>query len=334
MNNINTRRRSSFSHRNYYYYFVLFFSCWCCSCCFEAISSSKFDIVNGDSDDDDDVGSSRTSASSRRHRSLYDPDDKKDFRTEEKNNAVSLEHRRADIYERIFEHEEKQQHLNRESMMKRAKNTNNTEEEEEEKKEKEDDDLIGIEDVRREEEEKEPRGGGGAFETKTLMTERMLVELETGYAEAMREFRERANAASLEKLNRLGEAYRNATREYFEAFEENARKVNNATMTTTDAKEVFSRRLDEYENMWIDKLGMNEFPEEPLASNAYFPEFLPTADAETLCKKFISSAKEASPHRAKRNVIQFPDVDFFNRHTWPTLGKSLSKGAPSLPSQK
>ena len=220
-------------------------------------------------------------------------------------------------------------------MMKRAKNTNNTEEEEEEKKEKEDDDLIGIEDVRREEEEKEPRGGKGAFETtKTLMTERMLVELETGYAEAMREFRERANAASLEKLNRLGEAYRNATREYFEAFEENARKVNNATMTTTDAKEVFSRRLDEYENMWIDKLGMNEFPEEPLASNAYFPEFLPTADAETLCKKFISSAKEASPHRAKRNVIQFPDVDFFNRHTWPTLGKSLSKGAPSLPSQK
>ena len=166
------------------------------------------------------------------------------------------------------------------------------------------------------------------------MMERMLVELETRYAEAMREFRERANAASLEKLNRLGEVYRNATREYFEAFEENARKVNNATMTTTDAKEVFSRRLDEYENMWIDKLGMNEFPEEPLASNAYFPEFLPTADAETLCKKFISSAKEASPHRAKRNVIQFPDVDFFNRHTWPTLGKSLSKGAPSLPSQK
>ena len=327
---------------------MLFFSWWCCSCCFEAISSSKFDIFNGDSDDDDDVGRSRTSASSRRHRSLYDPDDdKKDFRTEEENNAVSLEHRRADIYERILEHEEKQQHLTRESMMKRAKNTNNTEEEEEEEKEeKEDDDLIGIEDVRREEEEKEPRGGKGAFETtKTLMTERMLVELETGYAEAMREFRERANAASLEKLNRLGEAYHNATREYFEAFGENVKKMNNATMTTTDAKEVFSsttekdlkrvfsRRLDEYENMWKNKLGMNEFPEEPLASNAYFPEFLPTADAETLCKKFISSAKEASPHRAKRNVIQFPDVDYFNRHTWPTLG-SLSKGAPSLPSQK
>jgi len=143
---------------------------------------------------------------------LYDPDDKKDVKTEEKNNAVSLEHRRADIYERIFEHEEKQQLLNRESMMKRAKNTNNTEYEEE-KEEKEDDDLIGIEDVRREEEEKEARGGGGAFETKTLMTERMLVELETGYAEAMREFRERANAASLEKLNRLGGAYHNATRE-------------------------------------------------------------------------------------------------------------------------
>lgn len=336
MNNINTRRRSSFSHRSYYYYFVLFFCWWCCSCCFEAISSSKFDIVHGDSDDDD--GSSRTSASSRRHRSLYDPDDKKDVKTEEKNNAVSLEHRRADIYERIFEHEEKQQLLNRESMMKRAKNTNNTEYEEE-KEEKEDDDLIGIEDVRREEEEKEARGGGGAFETKTLMTERMLVELETGYAEAMREFRERANAASLEKLNRLGGAYHNATREYFEAFEENAKKMNNATMTTTDAKEVFSsttekdlkrvfsRRLDEYENMWIDKLGMNEFPEEPLASNAYFPEFLPTADAETLCKKFISSAKEVSPHRAKRNVIQFPDVDFFNRHTWPTLGKLIEGSA-------
>ncbi|CAL6321415.1 unnamed protein product [Bathycoccus prasinos] len=115
--------------------------------------------------------------------------------------------------------------------------------------------------------------------------------------------------------------------------------MNNATMTTTDAKEVFSsttekdlkrvfsRRLDEYENMWIDKLGMNEFPEEPLASNAYFPEFLPTADAETLCKKFISSAKEVSPHRAKRNVIQFPDVDFFNRHTWPTLGKLIEGSA-------
>ena len=72
---------------------------------------------------------------------------------------------------------------------------------------------------------------------------------------------------------------------------------------------------------------MNEFPEEPLASNAYFPEFLPTADAESLCKKFISSAKEASQHRAKRNVIQFPDVDFFNRHTWPTLGKLIEGSA-------
>ena len=285
-------------------------------------ASSSFDIVGGESLNHATTTTTTSVARKlapermgeriKKHRSFYDATRNEEGKREEKEEKTSssllLEHR-ANIYERMIDEEQQLQKNMMENITKARANL-------EEKKEEND----GVE-VRREEAEIERK----VTAMRTFLER--LTELETGYTEGMREFREGPNSASLEKLNRLGEAYHNATREYVEELE-NWKK----NYTTTAEKEASSKEKDqriarivEYENMWKNKLGMNEFPEEPLASNAYFPEFLPNTDAETLCKKFISFAKEVS--NQTKNIIQFPDMDFFSRHAWPTIGKLIEGSA-------
>ena len=195
-------------------------------------------------------------------------------------------------------------------------------------------------------------------ETETL---KRLIELETKYSEAMRKFRENSEASSLDQVNRLGEEYRKASEAHFEELEKAKKMVDDVSdeketlmppsspvpaapvaptpspTPITQTHEVreennnsrTNARINQYEDLWKNNLRTNEFPEEPLASNAYFPEFLPTLDAEMLCKEFINAANEEEQQQRRvgenginirtENIIEFPDTSEFGH--WPTIGK-------------
>ena len=202
-------------------------------------------------------------------------------------------------------------------------------------------------------------------ETETL---KRLIELETKYSEAMRkisrefgsvEFRpsEQIEARNIAKrARRTSRSWRRRRRWWMmfltkETLMPPSSPVPAAPVAPTPsptpirkrtkyAKKIIiveQTRINQYEDLWKNNLRTNEFPEEPLASNAYFPEFLPTLNAEMLCKEFINAANEEEQQQRRvgenginirtENIIEFPDTSEFGH--WPTIGKS-SKAAPSL----